>query len=58
MACAWPSKRCETVTHEPGAMWLAARVWYVIAYLQDPPRWGPPFGLSMLVFGILSLGAA
>ncbi len=41
-----------------GAVWLAARVWYAIAYLQDPARRGPPFGLSMLVFGILALGAA
>lgn len=41
-----------------GAVWLAARVWYAIAYLQDPVRRGPPFGLSMLVFGILALGAA
>jgi uncharacterized MAPEG superfamily protein len=41
-----------------GAVWLAARVWYVIAYLQDPARRGPAFGLSMLAFGILSLGAA
>ncbi|MDO8598134.1 MAG: MAPEG family protein [Sulfuricaulis sp.] len=40
-----------------GVVWLAARVWYAIAYLQDPPRRGPPFGLSMLVFGILTLGA-
>lgn len=41
-----------------GAVWLAARVWYAIAYLQDPARRGPAFGLSMLVFGILTLGAA
>ena len=41
-----------------GAVWLAARVWYVIAYLQDPARRGPAFGLSMLAFGILTLGAA
>ena len=41
-----------------GAVWLAARVWYAVAYLQDPPRRGPPFGLSMLAFGILTLGAA
>lgn len=41
-----------------GAVWLAARVWYAIAYLQDPERRGLAFGLSMLVFGILTLGAA
>lgn len=41
-----------------GVVWLAARVWYAIAYLQDAGKRGPPFGLSMLVFGILTLGAA
>lgn len=41
-----------------GAVWLAARVWYAIAYLQDAGKRGPAFGLSMLVFGILMLGAA
>ncbi len=41
-----------------GAVWLAARVWYAIAYLQAAEKRGPPFGLSMLVFGILTLGAA
>ena len=41
-----------------GVVWLAARVWYVIAYLQDAGKRGPAFGLSMLAFGILALGAA
>lgn len=41
-----------------GAVWLAARVWYAIAYLQDARKRGPAFGLSMLAFGILTLGAA
>jgi glutathione S-transferase len=41
-----------------GAVWLAARAWYAVAYLQDPARREVPFGLSMLAFGILALGAA
>ena len=41
-----------------GAVWLAARVWYVVVYLKDPAKRGPPFGVSMLVFGVLTLGAA
>ena len=41
-----------------GAVWLAARVWYVVVYLKDPAKRGPPFGVSMLVFGALTLGAA
>ncbi len=41
-----------------GVVWLVARGWYAFAYLQDPKRRGPPFGLSTLVFGILTLGAA
>ena len=41
-----------------GVVWLAARVWYAFAYLQDPKRRSPPYGLSMLAFGVLALGAA
>ena len=41
-----------------GAAWLAARAWYAIAYQNDAAKRGPPFGLSMLVFGVLTLGAA
>ena len=41
-----------------GAVWLAARVWYAIAYLQDAGKRGPAFGLSSLVFAILTFGAA
>ncbi len=41
-----------------GAVWLAARVWYAVAYLQDAGKRGPAVGLSMLLFGILTLGAA
>lgn len=41
-----------------GAVWLAARVWYAIAYQQDAARRGPAFGLAFLVFTVLSFGAA
>jgi glutathione S-transferase len=41
-----------------GAVWLAARVWYAVAYQKDPARRGAPYGLSMLVFAVLTLGAA
>ena len=41
-----------------GAVWLAARVWYAVAYMQDPPARGKPFGLGMAVFAVLFLGAA
>ena len=41
-----------------GAAWLIIRVWYAFAYLQDPAKRGAPFGMSMLVFGILALGGA
>ena len=41
-----------------GAVWIAARVWYFVAYQEDAAKRGRPFGLSMFVFGILALGAA
>jgi len=41
-----------------GAVWLAARVWYAIAYQQDAARRGPAFGLAFLVFAVLGFGAA
>ena len=41
-----------------GVVWLAARAWYSIAYCQAAARRGPPFGLSMLVIVVLTLGAA
>lgn len=40
-----------------GIVWLVARVWYAIAYQADPMRRGAGFGLSMLAFGGLGLGA-
>lgn len=41
-----------------GAAWIAARVWYAAAYLEDAAKRGPGFGLSMLVFVVLFFGAA
>jgi glutathione S-transferase len=41
-----------------GGVWLAARVWFAVAYQKNPVKRGPPFGLSMLVFAVLTLGAA
>lgn len=40
-----------------GALWLVARIWYAIAYQRDPKKRGAGFGLSMLAFGGLGLGA-
>lgn len=31
-----------------GAVWIAGRVWYAIAYQQDPAKRGPGFGMSTL----------
>ena len=41
-----------------GAVWIAAYVWYFAAYQEDAAKRGRPYGLAMLVFGILVLGAA
>lgn len=31
-----------------GLLWLMGRVWYAAAYLKDPAKRGPGFGLGML----------
>lgn len=41
-----------------GLIWLLLRVWYALAYQQDPAKRGPAFGLSFLAFAALWLGAA
>lgn len=41
-----------------GVVWLAARIWYSIAYSNAAARRGPPFGLSVLVIVALTLGGA
>jgi glutathione S-transferase len=41
-----------------GAVWLAGRVWYALAYVRDPARRSGGFGLSMLALSVLLVGAA
>ena len=41
-----------------GLAWVLLRVWYALAYQQDPARRGAAFGLSFLAFAALWLGAA
>jgi glutathione S-transferase len=31
-----------------GAIWIAGRLWYAIAYQQDPAKRGPGFGIALL----------
>ncbi|MEO8858103.1 MAG: MAPEG family protein [Burkholderiaceae bacterium] len=31
-----------------GLVWLVGRLWYAVAYLKDPTKRGPGFGLAML----------
>ena len=40
-----------------GVIWLAARIWYSVAYQKDPAKRGGGFGLSVLAFAGLWLGA-
>ena len=40
-----------------GAVWIAARAWYAIAYGQAASKRGPAFGLSMLAIVVLLGGA-
>lgn len=40
-----------------GAVWLLGRVWYALAYQRDPARRSGGFGLAMLAFAALGLGA-
>jgi glutathione S-transferase len=40
-----------------GAIWLIARVWYAIAYLNDPAKRGGGFGLGFFAVVGLWLGA-
>ena len=36
-----------------GLVWLVGRVWYAVAYLKDPAKRGPGFGLGMLSWLVL-----
>ncbi len=40
-----------------GAVWLVGRIWYAIAYQNDPTKRGPGFGVSVLAFAGLATGA-
>lgn len=40
-----------------GAVWLVARIWYAIAYLNDPAKRGAGFALSFMAFVGLWVGA-
>lgn len=40
-----------------GVVWLAARVWYAVAYQNNPARRGGGFGLAFLAVAGLWLGA-
>lgn len=41
-----------------GLVWLVGRVWYALAYLKDPAKRGPGFGVAMLAWFALLLMAA
>jgi hypothetical protein len=38
-----------------GALWLAGRLWYAVAYARNPKKRGGGFGLSMAAYGLLGL---
>jgi uncharacterized membrane protein YecN with MAPEG domain len=40
-----------------GAVWLAARVWYALAYVHDPRRRGSGFTLALIATIALAVGA-
>ncbi len=40
-----------------GAIWLAGRLWYAFAYCEDAKKRGGGFGLSILAFATLAIGA-
>ena len=40
-----------------GALWLAARTWYAVAYARDPKRRGPAFTIALAAALALALGA-
>jgi len=39
-----------------GGIWLAARLWYAVAYSQDAAKRGPGFIVSMLAVTVLAIG--
>ena len=41
-----------------GIVWIAGRLWYAIAYQQDPAKRGPGFGISFLAIAGMWAGAS
>jgi uncharacterized membrane protein YecN with MAPEG domain len=41
-----------------GAVWLAGRTWYAIAYMSDPKKRGGGFTLAYIAWSLMMLGAA
>lgn len=39
-----------------GAIWIAGRIWYALAYQQDPAKRGPGFGISFLAIAGIWVG--
>ena len=40
-----------------GAVWIAGRVWYAMAYQKDPAKRGPGFGIAFLAIAGMWAGA-
>ena len=40
-----------------GVVWILARIYYAIAYVNDPAKRGPGFGLQSLATAVLLFGA-
>ena len=40
-----------------GAIWAVGRVWYALAYQQDPAKRGPGFGISFLAIAGMWAGS-
>ena len=40
-----------------GAIWVAGRVWFALAYQQDPAKRGPGFGISFLAIAGMWAGS-
>lgn len=47
-----------TVATVLGAVWLAGRVWYAVAYLREPKTRGGGFVLAYVAWGLLMLASA
>lgn len=54
--CAWFAS--SWIASVLGAVWLAGRIWYAVAYLYDPRKRGGGFGLAYAGWGGLMLVAS